>query len=642
MIQNSMAVVEVKASELEFKELYVSQKENGPVYQRVITVPTSALGMLRRELIETIGFERTKGFLLRYGWHCGVSDGLKTKQMKWDDERELMLAGTQLHTLHGHVEAIPLITEVNIRQGLLRFEGHWKNSYEAREHLELFGPSGHPVCHTLVGYASGYLSTVMGKKVIVKEVQCQGMGHSHCHWVSKTVEEWGKEIDEELKYYEENNIIDELDQTYKKLKLERDNLNKAYHVHQKLMKEVLREHDLTSIANELYQITDMPVIIEDKNLNIMSHGGIALDEAHKLSNELKQYVIRDDKSYIDEIKKTTLLRINARHKRMITPIYLRQRIIAYCSFLYKDSSMQEVDKMILEHAAMACSLYLLNERTRIQAEQRMRGSLLEDILSKRITLDEVMKRAHYIDFNLRNANFFMIAFNRFVNHRTVEEEFEFNDQFISELSRFFEERKINALIGQQFGNIIVLLSENKQLKQQTKKEELCATLIRHCMKKHSSYEFKLGVSSTSSSIKDASNLYEESVACLKVAARNKAVVFFDELGIVGILFQTRDSNALKRFAYKTLGSLLEEDKAKDMELTKTLYYYLNNSCNVHKTARGMNFSVSGLRYRLQRLNEILQLDFNEPYIGHQLYLALQALIVLGELNIGDEQGEEWG
>jgi len=136
-----MAVVDVKASDLNFKELYTFQTENKSAYQRVITVPTSALGMLRRELIGTIGFERTKGFLLRYGWHCGVSDGLVVKQMKWDDEKELVLAGPYLHTLHGYVEVTPLIVKVNIHQGKLHFEGYWRNSYEAREHLELFGPS---------------------------------------------------------------------------------------------------------------------------------------------------------------------------------------------------------------------------------------------------------------------------------------------------------------------------------------------------------------------------------------------------------------------------------------------------------------------------------------------------------------------
>lgn len=76
---------------------------------------------------------------------------------------------------------------------------------------------------------------------------------------------------------------------------------------------------------------------------------------------------------------------------------------------------------------------------------------------------------------------------------------------------------------------------------------------------------------------------------------------------------------------------MEEDK--NMELMKTLYHYLNNGCNVHKTARVMNFSISGLRYRLQRLNEILKSDINRPNVAYQLFLALQSLILLGELDI---------
>lgn len=73
-----------------------------------------------------------------------------------------------------------------------------------------------------------------------------------------------------------------------------------------------------------------------------------------------------------------------------------------------------------------------------------------------------------------------------------------------------------------------------------------------------------------------------------------------------------------------------------MDLTKTLYHYLNTGCNVHKTARVINFSISGLRYRLQRINEILQTDINEPNHSYQLFLALKYLILLGELDIETE------
>ena len=143
----------------------------------------------------------------------------------------------------------------------------------------------------------------------------------------------------------------------------------------------------------------------------------------------------------------------------------------------------------------------------------------------------------------------------------------------------------------------------------------------------------MGISSSYSSIEDASQMHDESIAALKVPNPDQNLVFFDSLGLIGMLLQTKNLETIEKFAHKILGNLIEEDKHKNMELTKTLYHYLENGSNVHKTARAMNFSISGLRYRLGRLNEILQMDLNTPYNRHEIYLALQSLIVLGELEI---------
>ncbi len=624
----------MESFELELSKLYPTGECDKANYERVITIPISAMGTLRIELIETLGLERAKGFLLRYGWHVGMSDGKKAKQLTWKNDKELVLAGPRLHTLHGHVHVIADKVEVDIGQGKIHLEGYWKNSYEAREQIRLFGKSGKPVCYFLSGYASGYLSTVIDKKVIAYELQCEGMGHTECHWVCKTVDDWGEEIAGELKYYEVNNIIDELDQTYKKLKHERDNLSKAYQVHQKLLKEILQQNHLISIANVLYQNMGIPVLIEDIHLDLLAAGGVAIKEAENYSEQLKKTFQRDN------LTKTAFLVVSENHHRAITPIYLRKKIIGYCSFLYQDSYPQEVDKLILEQAALACSLHMLNERTRVQVENRMRGNLLEDILNQRITHTDILKRTRLIGFNWKNTGLFMIAFNQFISHRTIEDELEFNDRLIVNLLNFFKHWNLDALIGQKAGHVVILLPENKELENPNKKKELCRMLIRYFSKKYKGCHFKLGVSSRSRQIKDVSNLYEEALACLKIANKDEDVVFFDSLGIVGILFQTRNLDGLRRYAYKTLGSLIKEDKPKNMQLTKTLYHYLSHASNIHKTARSMNFSVSGLRYRLNRITDILQVDLNEPSMMHQIYLALQSLIVLGELDIREGKAEQ--
>lgn len=603
--------------------------------QRMLRVPSSAFGALRRELIETLGMERVKGFLLRYGWNWGVNDAILMKEMDWANEKELLLLGPKMHTLTGYVNVEPHVCEVDIRKGLVNYAGVWKDSYEVHEHMKLFGKSEDPVCHTLAGYASGCLSTLMGKTVVVKETKCVAKGDEHCYWVAKTLEDWGMDpqIEKERQLYEADHIGAELKETYEKLRQERDNLSKTYQIHQKLFQKVLHGTGLQSFANIIYQTVKIPVLIEDLHFNLTAAGGYSPKEAKKYVDEFKDWVKKqqENKKW-KEIRNTICLDVSPQQKRLITPIYVRQKIFGYCSLLFTKESIEDVDKMVLEQAALACSLHLLNEQTRIHTEQRIRGSVLEDILNKQLSMSEIVKHAHYLDFQLINP-YFIVAIHRRFENKSFNEEIEFNDQFMNDLLGQLNKIQVNALLGQKSENVIALFSEDALKKRNINKETFCKRLLDFCAKQYPEYGFRMGVSSSIESIMDAANLYDESLAALKVTNNRQKIVFFDSLGLVGMLMQTKNLDTIEKFAYKILGKLIEEDKLKNMELTKTLYHYLENGSNVHKTARAMNFSISGLRYRLGRLNEILQTDINTPYIKHEIYLALQSLIVLGVLEI---------
>lgn len=43
---------------------------------RYLFLNTIAMGTLIRDLISTLGKERAKGFLVRYGWFCGINDAI--------------------------------------------------------------------------------------------------------------------------------------------------------------------------------------------------------------------------------------------------------------------------------------------------------------------------------------------------------------------------------------------------------------------------------------------------------------------------------------------------------------------------------------------------------------------------------------
>ena len=89
----------------------------------------------------------------------------------------MLIAGPKMHALHGYAEEIVTIkAEVDFNKGVLYHDAIWKNSYEAEEHIKSSGYSDEPVCHTLTGYAGGYLSKILGKKVIAKETKCKADG----------------------------------------------------------------------------------------------------------------------------------------------------------------------------------------------------------------------------------------------------------------------------------------------------------------------------------------------------------------------------------------------------------------------------------------------------------------------------------
>lgn len=101
-----------------------------------------------------------------------------------------MLAGPLMHTVEGILHASTNILEFDREKNSFLMRGIWRNSYEAENHLRLYGQAKEPVCWTLSGYASGFGTGFMGSQVICVETMCQGMGDPYCRFELRTVEAW--------------------------------------------------------------------------------------------------------------------------------------------------------------------------------------------------------------------------------------------------------------------------------------------------------------------------------------------------------------------------------------------------------------------------------------------------------------------
>jgi two-component system, NtrC family, response regulator HydG len=160
-----------------------------------------------KELLEldpeggVIRFATQFGFA--HGWR--MAEAMKA-EFKWNSDDDWQRAGTRIHALEGlfRVEAGS--------KGPLSKEGvTLLASYEAEQHLLHFGRSDVPVCWTICGLTSGYVSRSSDKEIYVLEDRCMGKGDAACHLIGRTRQEWGDERAEELRFFEAKRLKECLD-----------------------------------------------------------------------------------------------------------------------------------------------------------------------------------------------------------------------------------------------------------------------------------------------------------------------------------------------------------------------------------------------------------------------------------------------
>jgi two-component system, NtrC family, response regulator HydG len=200
----------VRAEDLDHKELLELDADGGVIRfagQRALLLDAVAMGLLRKYLVENFGLTAARTVLTQFGFAHGwrMAEAMQA-QFTWENDDEWRRAGTRIHTLEG------LFRVESGGKGPLSKEGAMLvASYEAEQHLLHFGRADSPVCWTICGLTSGYLSRIAGTDTYVLEDRCMGKGDAACHLFGRSREEWGAERVDELRFFEGKRLEECLD-----------------------------------------------------------------------------------------------------------------------------------------------------------------------------------------------------------------------------------------------------------------------------------------------------------------------------------------------------------------------------------------------------------------------------------------------
>jgi len=185
----------MRADSFSFRNVFQVDPASGRISlggNRYVMLDAAALGGMRREFIDNLGWEVARGIFERVGYQCGRHDAHQLgKKRLWTSNEEWLRAGLRLHGLEGMVKATLKQLEIDCANGKLHIAGEWYDSFEAEQHLQQYGIGSRSVCWTLEGYASGYVSECFGEEAICLETHCQGKGDPVCRFEIQSAKQWG-------------------------------------------------------------------------------------------------------------------------------------------------------------------------------------------------------------------------------------------------------------------------------------------------------------------------------------------------------------------------------------------------------------------------------------------------------------------
>lgn len=612
--------------------------------ERFVLVNANALGTLRHDLLSTLGRDRAKGFLLRYGWSCGYNDALSVKQQypgytvyQW------LQQGPILHMLEGVVHVKLTKLELAPDKGEFHMEGIWTNSYEVQQHFRHFGLVEDSVCWTLLGYAGGYSTGLFGRQIIYKELSCEGRGDPHCHFLGKTVEEWGDEVSSELPFYSEAKIAEELEEAHHRIQQQHHLLTQIININEQLSRLVLAGVDRKVIVETIGKMMAAPVILEDRHFNPLAWW-LTPDESadldtylihtHTANNRIKKKLqtMKREKAGID----LTMEEDQVIRERSMAPIVLGDEVVGYLSILHSEGTNVELRRMITKRAAAVIGFDLLKEQTALETEHRLKGEFIEELLSGDIPINSLVNRAHYLGYDLqRHQRFLLIS----IDQSWGENPYQKDEALAIHLRKQLFElaRSATSLLSQ--GGLVVQRPEGIAIlvyEDDRSPNTLAGNIFRRQKEVLQEVSISIFISRKVTSMEDLRAAYNECKTTQQVMSRLgkvELVLSVDEMQVFDLLYASNAQNSLQVYAARQLEKLIDYDNMHNGQLIQTLYMYLTHECNFQHTARAMNLSLSGLKYRLQRLREVGDIELENPDTRFDLQLAIRILLTSGTISL---------
>jgi sugar diacid utilization regulator len=375
-------------------------------------------------------------------------------------------------------------------------------------------------------------------------------------------------------------------------------LQRQTNMHEVLSAAVAGGMGEQGIVDALYDLTALPVGLEDRFGNLRCWAGPG--QPHPYPKQ----TTNDRELLLHELAaQNGPARIGGRVLMLVQP---RAEILGVLALQDPGNTVTEDSLFALRYGTTVLALELSHERNLAVMELNLRRELVDDLLAG---TDRVgaYARADALGHDLRRPHYVVV----------VQTAGRTDSALATAAGRAATALRLNYLQGRH-GGLVVLLTDGRP-DPRALHRAISAGLDRTTS--------AIGIGTRCEVPDDLPRSFIEARRALNIQLRSanpEGAAAFDELGFYRLIDAAHGAGTVEAFVREWLGTLLDYDEGRNSELVLTLSDYLECGGSYDESAAALHIHRSTLRYRLARIAELTGHDLRKVDTRFNLHAATRA------------------
>ncbi|MAS34631.1 MAG: hypothetical protein CL610_11535 [Anaerolineaceae bacterium] len=387
-----------------------------------------------------------------------------------------------------------------------------------------------------------------------------------------------------------------------------------------------RNEGMAELISAMARLTNKSVVVQDKRLRILYSSVQPQFVAHW--EEIEQFLRKldnlpvelQDRHRVYEIENPVLMQAlpTPGLARLVSPIVTKDIGRGHLSIIGWDNDIDDIDSLVVEHGAAACALEMAKAKAISDTEKRLRGTFLDRVLIGDVSQQEAVRQGERFEHDMTLAHIAIVL--AWQSEKTLS-----TRRLETLVNGVVSTQRASALVWQREREEEVLVFFAPDTENPIDSSlSLARALTQEAQKQYPQARVAVGIGQVAREISAWRTSYRDAVQALDLARRlqTDTPLYIGDLGVYQLILSLSDREKLLEFCDRTLGPLMEYDHRQHADLIKTLEAFFACHGNLSQTAEMLIVHRNTLLYRMNRINEIAQIDLNRPETRLALHLAL--------------------